>query len=258
MSRSTLIPVLALVLSVGCATMAEDADTKQLSEKIDALEKRIASLEKTLTTKLDSIERSVKAGGGGGVNQAAETEARTALSKINSLVASGKSEDAKKEMGDFMKKYGSTQVAKSAQRLNQELAVVGKQVSDWSGIEKWFQGENDVNLSSGDTTLLVFWEVWCPHCKREVPKLQAMYDNLHGDGLQLIGLTKVNRGSTEDGVTSFMTEKNVSYPVAKENGSLSTTFNVSGVPAAAVVKDGKVIWRGHPARLTEAMLKSWL
>jgi hypothetical protein len=59
-------------------------------------------------------------------------------------------------------------------------------------------------------------------------------------------------------VRSFVTEKGVQYPVAKENGSLSSHFGVSGIPAAAVVKNGKVIWRGHPARLSEAMLKSWL
>ena len=42
------------------------------------------------------------------------------------------------------------------------------------------------------------------------------------------------------------------------DGSLSQYFNVGGIPAAAVVKDGKVVWRGHPARLSEQMLKDWI
>jgi hypothetical protein len=29
---------------------------------------------------------------------------------------------------------------------------------------------------------------------------------------------------------------------------------VTGIPAAAVVKGGKVIWRGHPAQLTDDVL----
>jgi thioredoxin-like negative regulator of GroEL len=50
----------------------------------------------------------------------------------------------------------------------------------------------------------------------------------------------------------------VDYPIAKETGELSRYFNVSGIPAAAVIKDGKVVWRGHPAQLKEDQLKSWL
>ena len=38
---------------------------------------------------------------------------------------------------------------------------------------------------------------------------------------------------------------------------MSQHFNVSGIPAAAVVKDGKIVWRGHPARLTDEMIQGW-
>ena len=33
---------------------------------------------------------------------------------------------------------------------------------------------------------------------------------------------------------------------------------IKTVPAAAVVKDGKIVWRGHPSRLSESMIKKWL
>ena len=50
----------------------------------------------------------------------------------------------------------------------------------------------------------------------------------------------------------------MTYPTAKENGDLSKHFNVSGIPAAAVVKGGKVVWRGHPGRLNDSMIDGWL
>jgi peroxiredoxin len=125
-------------------------------------------------------------------------------------------------------------------------------------IEQWFQGEGEVNISSSQPTLLVFWEKWCPHCRREVPKLQVMYDQFKPQGLQVIGLTKLSRNTTPEEISSFIEEQNVSYPVAKEDGSISEYFNVSGVPAAAVVKDGQIVWRGHPARLTDSMIEDWL
>jgi thiol-disulfide isomerase/thioredoxin len=161
-------------------------------------------------------------------------------------------------MAAFMKTYGATNTAKQARRLNTELSIIGKDVPASWDIEKWFQGESDVDLASNGTKLLVFWEVWCPHCKREVPKLQKLYDDLKGEGLTVVGLTKVNRSSTDESVKNFIKEKELGYPVAKESGSLSSHFGVSGVPAAAVVKNGKVVWRGHPARLSESMLKGWL
>ncbi len=258
-SRLALLALFAFALAVVVPSPAlaqSESDIKTLTEKVNALEQRIATMERNLTTQLSRISQQLAAGGA--ANPAMEAEAKTALAAVNQLIASGNSAKAKADMTEFMKKYGNTQAAKSARRTYQELQVVGKDVpADW-GIEKWFQGESDVDLASDGTTLLVFWEVWCPHCKREVPKMQAMYDKLGAEGLQIVGLTKVNRSATEEGVTAFMTEKNMTYPVAKETGSLSAYFNVSGIPAAAVVKDGKVVWRGHPARLTEAMLKDMM
>ena len=42
------------------------------------------------------------------------------------------------------------------------------------------------------------------------------------------------------------------------NEGLAQYFAVSGIPAAAVVKNGKVVWRGHPARINDEMLKGWM
>jgi hypothetical protein len=46
--------------------------------------------------------------------------------------------------------------------------------------------------------------------------------------------------------------------VAKENGQVAPRFNVSGIPAAAVVRDGVIVWRGNPAGLSEAAWKQWI
>jgi len=265
MSRSRLFVAGAVVLALVAATFvlaAGEATNDDLIKKLDALEQRIASLEKTLSDRLASLESKVASGGApaqpAGPDPVVEREAQAAYNQINSLVSEGKYEEAKKQMGDFMSKYGATNTARQAARLNAELAVIGKEVPPKWGIEKWFQGESEVDLAGDKTTLLVFWEVWCPHCKREVPKLQELYTSLKGDGLQVVGLTRLTRGKTEQEVESFISEQSVKYPIAKEDGTLAAYFGVSGIPAAAVVKDGKVIWRGHPARLSESMIKDWL
>ncbi len=263
MSSSRLLIMGVVIIAVVSVTLAvvdsDEPNLAELTKKIDALTAKIDNLEKKLDTRLNSIDTAIaKGGGNSGPSPQLESQAQAAYGQINSLVSSGKFEEAKKQMEDFMSKYGATTTARSARRLSAELQVIGKDAPASWAIEKWYQGESDVDLASDQTTLLVFWEVWCPHCKREVPKLQALYDSLKGDGLQVVGLTKVNRSATDESVVDFIKEKNLAYPCAKETGELSAHFGVSGVPAAAVLKDGKVVWRGHPARLSESMLKAWL
>ena len=116
-----------------------------------------------------------------------------------------------------------------------------------------------LDLGAGKATLVVFWEVWCPHCKSEVPKLQATYTKYQGKGLQMVGLTKETKGATEEQVKAFVKEHSVTYPIAKEAGQeTSEYYGVKGIPAAIVIKDGKVVWRGHPARITDAMLDKFV
>ncbi len=42
----------------------------------------------------------------------------------------------------------------------------------------------------------------------------------------------------------------------KDDGTMGKHYAVSGVPAVALIKDDKVIWRGNPAKLHENMLKA--
>ena len=165
-------------------------------------------------------------------------------------------EQAKAKMAELNEKHGSTQVAAKAKKTAAELEVVGKAVTELK-IEKWYQGETKLDMNSNTPTLLVFWESWCPHCRREVPKMEETYTKYKGK-MNLVGLTKVTRSSTDEKVVEFIKENKVSYPMAKEAGDVSETFAVSGIPAAAVVKNGKIVWRGHPARLTEEMINGWL
>ena len=261
MLRSKYVFAALAILAVGAALMlplsAQDSDPASLEQRVKALEGRIASLERTLSQRLASIEQKIAAGGAAAPNPL-EGEAQTAFAGISRSVAAGDYQKAQAEMAEFMKKYASTNAAKRARRLHEELSVIGKETPAEWGIEKWYQGEKDIDLGGGKTTLLVFWEEWCPHCKREVPKLQELYTQYKGDGLQIVGFTKITRSSTDEKVSAFISDQSVNYPIAKEDGSLSRHFNVSGIPAAAVIKDGKVVWRGHPAQLNQDQLKAWL
>ncbi len=239
----TVLSLATLGFLVSCAPKAE---VDELNARVEALEKRVESVESrpaTATTAGPSAED--------------EAAAQKLYAEISDALAAGDVDTAKAKVDLTLKQYGKTKTAQRVIRVKQELDVFGKEVGN-PEIEKWFvDSEADMDLQSG-TTLVVFWEVWCPHCKREVPELQATYDKYNQKGLDVVGLTKITKSATEESVTAFIADNGVSYPVAKETGTASREFAVSGIPAAAVVKDGKVVWRGHPGRLSDEMIEGWL
>ncbi len=232
---------LATLVALTLSACADPATTQKLAD----LEGRIVALETAKAALPANVEK-------GGADDAAAMEL---YKQANEAFRGGDTAKAKELLTELNGKYAGSRPAQAGQRLLDQLSVVGKKIEELA-VTEWFQG--DVKLSSGKASLLVFWEVWCPHCKREVPKLQATYEKYKDQGLNVVGLTKLTRDKTPEEVRAFIAENKVGYPTAKEDGSMSDFFGVSGVPAAAVVKGGEVVWRGHPAQITDEMITGWL
>ncbi len=240
MTRSMLAFLMAGLVFGGCSDPELEKRLADMEERVKALEARPA---------------------GGAAARAASPEdeqaAANLLKEAQTAYEGLDMETTKAKLDELASKYGTSRANRAAQRLKAEVDVVGRDEANLE-VEKWFKG-TEADVTGGEATLYVFWEVWCPHCKREVPKLSATYEKFKGQGLTMVGLTKQTRGVTDDAVKEFIDTQNVSYPIAKEDGdSLSQHYGVRGIPAAAMVKDGKVIWRGHPARLSDDMISKFL
>jgi thiol-disulfide isomerase/thioredoxin len=186
-----------------------------------------------------------------------EEEAMDLYKAAAELAADAHPQEAIARLDDLLARYPNTRAASAARRLLAELNVVGTHPQPLTDVQ-WFQGK--ASWDSARVTIAVFWEVWCPHCKREVPKLQETYAKWAKRGLQVIGLTKLTRGKTRQEVMDFVAENHIQYPIGWEGAepAHSEEFGVAGVPAVGVVKDGTVIWRGHPAQITDEMIEGWL
>ena len=191
------------------------------------------------------------------VASADEQAAMDLYKEAAELAASNQPQPAIVRLNDLLTRFPGTRAAGAAKRLLAELQVVGTHPKPLSDVH-WFQG--NATWDSAPVTIAVFWEVWCPHCRREVPKLQELYAKWSGRGLQVVGLTKLSRGKTRQEVMDFVTENHIRYPIGKESDAAvhSEWFGVSGVPTVGVVKDGVVIWRGHPAQINDEMVEGWL
>lgn len=242
MNRSVLLLVLGSVAAFACSD--------------PELEKRLQDLE----GKVDSIEKKGVGVGAPGAPTASPEQEQAAgdlLRQAAEMMEKNDFDNARAKLDELQKSYPNTRSAKASVKYAQDLAVIGKPEAPLT-VEKWFQG-SEADIKDGKAKLLVFWEVWCPHCKREVPKLAETYNKFNKQGLEVVGLTKMTRDITEQQVNDFIRENNLPYPIAKEQGdAMSKAYGVQGIPAAAIVKDGKVVWRGHPGRLTDEMIQGYL
>jgi thiol-disulfide isomerase/thioredoxin len=161
-------------------------------------------------------------------------------------------------LAKYLEKFAQSPNAQLVRKLQRELTIVGRPTPENWSIEHVFQGPREAGLGRAGTTVLLFWEVWCPHCRDEAPRMQELYSLLKESGLEIVGLTKVSSRATDEQVQAFIRKNGIEYTIAKEDGSVSKHFEVVGVPAAAVISNGIIIWRGHPARLSPELLMEWL
>lgn len=163
---------------------------------------------------------------------------------------------ARVRMLEILQRHPQTRAAATARHVVPELDVVGRDAGELEP-EMWFQGKT--SFEGGRATLLVFWELWCPHCRTELPALQALQDAWGAKGLQVVGITQQTQGVTKAEVRSFLRQNAVSFPIGRDRSpAFAERFGVGGVPSAAVVRDGKVVWRGHPAVIDELWVEAWL
>jgi hypothetical protein len=88
-----------------------------------------------------------------------------------------------------------------------------------------------------------------------MPSIQEFYERNKGDDFAMIAVTRNSKGQTTDKVRDYMAENGYSFPVAIDAGASSRAYGVTGIPAAAMVdKAGKVVFRNHPAQLTDALV----
>ncbi|MBY8961460.1 redoxin domain-containing protein [Flavobacterium sp. D11R37] len=99
----------------------------------------------------------------------------------NSLDESVKNTKDGKELGDTFKQIEEQEKAK-------ENVGVGKKAPDFSAATP--DGKMmSLKDAMGRVTIIDFWASWCKPCRMENPNVVAMYNELHGQGLNIIGVS---------------------------------------------------------------------
>ena len=110
-----------------------------------------------------------------------------------------------------------------------------------------------VSLAKG-THVVEFWATWCGPCKMSIPHLTELAKEFKGK-VDFTGVSVYENGDNQLGqVTSFVKSMGpkMAYNVAFDGSAKymaanwMEAANQAGIPTAFVVKDGVILWIGHP------------
>lgn len=105
-------------------------------------------------------------------------------------------------------------------------------------------------LQPGKVYLVEFWATWCPPCRVTIPHLNKIHAQYSSQGLVIMGISNESTSKIE----RFMDNIPMDYHVGSDSTGLGRKLGVRSIPHAFFVKDGKILWRGHPGYITNKIV----
>ena len=100
----------------------------------------------------------------------------------------------------------------------------------------------------GKVVLLNVWATWCPPCRREMPGLQALHEDLAEDGLRLVGVS-VDGPGTQPELRAFLEEHGITYTILHDpDERIVTLMSILGLPQTYLIgREGRILhqWLGE-------------
>jgi len=107
--------------------------------------------------------------------------------------------------------------------------------------------------------LLEFWFTSCPHCLKEVERMQEFHRRFNGRLLQVITVVSDLKDDRQK-VEAFLKKHHATFPIGiDENAKTFTEYAMRRVPFVYIINPhGYVIWQGHPHYLEASQIMEML
>ena len=124
--------------------------------------------------------------------------------------------------------------------------------------KEWLVGQAPQAWAKDEVYVLECWASWCGPCVRAMPHVESLWQTLKDEGIHIIGVNVSDR-LKNDQIVAFLQKQPVppTYPIVVDRTNLlRQTLNFQGIPYACAVRNGVVVWTGHPGSLTAERLRS--
>ncbi len=97
-----------------------------------------------------------------------------------------------------------------------------------------------LSMYKGKVVLLNFWATWCPPCREEIPSLNALYQMLHPEGLEILGVSEDNSGL--DAVKPFVNRFGIVFTVLLDpSRKVGALYSIGGVPETFLIDKNGIV-----------------
>ncbi|MGA3103882.1 MAG: TlpA disulfide reductase family protein [Terriglobales bacterium] len=182
--------------------------------------------------------------------------------------ANGQHAAALQVLRSALARYGKTSIGPRLQKNLNLLTLVGQPAPPLQ--ETQFLGPKPATLQAlkGSPVLLFFWAHWCGDCKAEVPVIARLRQEFAGDGLVVIGPTKLYGYAAQGADASPEQERtyiesvrtryyasllDMPVPVSKQNFN---AYGASTTPTLVVLNRAGQVEMYHPGALSYDDLRS--
>lgn len=103
------------------------------------------------------------------------------------------------------------------------------------------------------------WATWCGPCLNAMPHLEQMWQEVKNEKIRVVGLNVHDRRTAPELKEFLATFRRgpITYSnLLAEGEELPKQLGIVGIPYAFVVRNGVIVWDGHPMRLTVEDLRA--
>lgn len=127
-----------------------------------------------------------------------------------------------------------------------------------------YGNEHKLSDYKGKVVFLNFWATWCPPCKKEMPDIEALYQDYGKNEGDVIILGVANPASkeypnnsdiTKEEVVKFLEDNNYTFPVVfDETGEVLSNYSISAFPTTFLITADGNIYGYAAGMLTREMM----
>jgi len=146
-------------------------------------------------------------------------------------------------LGILQAELPSPELSHELTRLEPPVTAPGFSLTDMDG------EQHTLDDYRGKVIMLNLWATWCPPCRREIPSMESIFQDLRNKGFVVLA---VNQFETPDHVFSYMGQLSVypTFPILFDQDSkVSELYGVKGLPTTLLInRQGQVAYRAIGGR----------